>query len=92
VRNLLMHEAVKSLPQIAVIGICAVLALAITWAVMRIAPYMVALAAIVLLGGWGYLAGVMLAREFWVLPLAQPVLAVIVSFAAAWVYRQLRRI
>jgi adenylate cyclase len=92
VRNLLMHEAVKNLPQIAVIGICALLALAVTWAVLRIRPYRVAVAAVVILGGWGYLAVVMLTREFWLMPLAQPALAVIVSFAAAWVYRQLRRI
>jgi adenylate cyclase len=92
VRNLLMQEAVKSLPQAAVIAICALLALAVTWAVLRIAPYLVGAAAILALGGWSYLAVVMLARELWLMPLAQPALAVAVSFAAAWIYRGIRRL
>jgi hypothetical protein len=64
----------------------------VTWAVLRIAPHLVGAAAVVVLGGWGYLAVVMLARELWLMPLAQPALAVMVSFAAAWIYRSLRRI
>lgn len=92
VRNLLMQEAVKSLPQIAVIGICALLALAIAWAVLRLPPHLVGLSLAVVFAGWGYLAVVMLAHEYWLMPLAQPALAVIVSFAAAWIYRSVRRI
>ncbi len=92
VRNLLMREAVKSLPPLAVIAICALLALAVAWAVLRIAPYRVGACAVLVLGGWGYLAVVMLARETWLMPLVQPALAVGVAFAAAWVYRWLRRL
>jgi len=92
VRNLLLQEAVRTLPQIAVIGVCALLALAVAWAALRADPFIVAPVSLVVLGGWGYLAVVMLARENWLMPLAQPAMAVVVSFAAAWLYRRLRRI
>lgn len=92
VRNLLMQEAVKNLPQIAVIAICALLALAAAWAVLRFPTYLVGAGVMAVFAGWGYFAVVMLAREYWLMPLAQLALAVVVSFAAAWVYRQLRRL
>jgi hypothetical protein len=34
----------------------------------------------------------MLARETWLIPLAQPAVAIAFAFAATWVYRALRRL
>jgi CHASE2 domain-containing sensor protein len=91
VRNLLLREGIKNLPGIAVFAIAALLALAAAWAVLRSDPYLVALGVLVVMAGWGYLAVVMLARETWLMPLAQPAAAVAVAFAGAWVYRVARR-
>ncbi|MGF1628784.1 MAG: CHASE2 domain-containing protein [Kiloniellaceae bacterium] len=91
VRNLLLREGVKSLSAAAVFFIVALLALAVAWAVLRIDSHIVAPAVLVVAAGWGYLAVVMLARETWLMPLAQPASAVALAFAAAWIYRALRR-
>ena len=90
VRNLLLREAVKVLPQLAVFFVAALLALAVAWAVLRIDSRFVAPAVLVVVAGWGYLAVVMLARESWLMPLAQPTVAMAFAFAAAWVYRAVR--
>jgi len=47
---------------------------------------------LLLLAGWGYLAVVMLAREIWLIPLAQPAVAVATAFVAAWLYKAVRRL
>jgi hypothetical protein len=90
VRNLLLREAVKVLPQLAVFFVAALLALAVAWAVLRIDSRFVAPAVLLVVAGWGYLAVVMLARENWLMPLAQPTVAMAFAFAAAWVYRAVR--
>ncbi len=90
VRNLLQRDAVKTLPQSVALLASALLALATALAVTRIALALVAPGVLVVLGGWGYLAVVMLARENWLMPLAQPAGAVVIAFAAAWAFRRLR--
>jgi len=92
VRGLLLREAVKTLPMPAAFFVSLLLALAAAWAVLRIEPLYVAPAAVLVLAGWGYLAVVMLARETWLIPLAQPAVAIAFAFAATWVYRALRRL
>lgn len=92
VRNLLQHEAVKRSSPLAVLGACFLLSLAASWAVLRIRPCFVGPAVLAIFAGWGYLAVVVLARQTWLIPLAQPMLAVAVAFAAAWIYRNLRRL
>jgi CHASE2 domain-containing sensor protein len=92
VRGLLLREAVKTLPVPAAFFVSLLLALAAAWAVLRIEPLYVAPAAVLVLAGWGYLAVVMLARETWLIPLAQPAVAIAFAFAATWVYRALRRL
>jgi len=92
VRNLLQREAVKSVPPAVVVVIAALLALATVWAVFRHASYLAGGAIVLLLAGWGYLAVVMLAREIWLIPLAQPAVAVATAFVAAWLYKAVRRL
>jgi len=92
VRNLLEREAVKTLPPVATFFVAALLALAAGWAVLRIDPFLVAPGAFFVLAGWAYLAVVMLAHETWLMPLAQPAVAVAFAFCAAWVYRRLRHL
>jgi hypothetical protein len=58
--------------------------------VLRIAPLVVASATVVLFAGWSYLAVVMLAQETWLMPLAQPALALLLTFILAYAYRRLR--
>lgn len=92
VRNLLLREGVRTLPTVACFFVALLLALAAGWAVLRSDPPIVGLAGVVVLAGWCYLTVVMLARETWLMPLAQPVAAVAFAFAATWIYRTLRRL
>lgn len=92
VRNLLLREGVRTLSVLASFFVALLLALAAGWAVLRSDPPIVGLASVVVLVGWCYLAVVMLAREIWLMPLAQPVAAVTFAFAATWIYRTLRRL
>jgi len=92
VSNLLLRDAVKTLPDYAAILTSGLLALATALAVLRIAPVLVMPGVLLLLAGWGYLAIVMLARETWLMPVAQPALAIVLAYAGALIYRALRRL
>ncbi|MGD1879304.1 MAG: CHASE2 domain-containing protein [Kiloniellaceae bacterium] len=92
VRDLLQRTVVKTLPAVTVLIVCALLALAAVWAVLRISPFLTGIGIVVFLAGWGYLGVVMLARETWLMPLAQPAVALAAAFAAAWLYKAVRRL
>jgi len=92
VQNLLQQDAVKTLPRFVEPLISAALALAAAFTMLRLAAPLAAAGAVVLLAGWSYLAVVMLARETWSLPLAQPATAVFLALLTAWTYRHLRGI
>lgn len=92
VRNLLQRDAVKTLPGYAAVLASGLLALATALAVLRISPALVVPGVLLLLFGWSYLAVVMLARETWLMPLAQPATAIIIACACTSAYRALRRL
>lgn len=92
VRNLLQRDAVKPVPDYAGVLVSGLLALAAAFAALRLSPALVMSGIPLFLAAWGYLAVVVLARETWLMPLAQPFAAVVIACAAAWGYRGLKRL
>jgi|GEM_PF-6847375 len=92
VRNLLQRDAIKTLPGYASVLVSGLLAMAAALAVLRVPPRAVPPAIVVLVIGWSYLAVVMLARENWLMPLAQPFVAIVLAFVTAWCFRGLRQL
>ena len=91
VQNLLQQNAVRALPRPVEPLISAALAVLAAFAVLRLSFLIALPASAALLAGWGYLAVVVLARETWSLPLAQPALAVVMTLLIVWAYRRLRK-
>lgn len=92
VRNLLQGDAVKTLPGYASLLVSSLLAMAAALAALRVAPAVVPPAILVLMAGWSYLAVVMLARENWLMPVAQPFIAILFAYVAAWCFAGLRQL
>ena len=92
VRNLLQRDAIKTLPHYAALLVSGLLAMAAAFAMLRVPRIVVAPATLVLLAVWCYLAVVMLARENWLMPLAQPFIAMAFAFAVAWCFDAVRRL
>ena len=92
VRNLLQRDAVKTLPAYAAVLVSGLLAMAAALAVLRVPLAYVPPAILVLLAVWSYVAVVMLARENWLMPIAQPFIAIAFAFAVAWCFHTIRRL
>ena len=90
VNNLLQGRAINSLESPFGLIIAALLALAGSLAGLRIQFWLVMPASLVLAGGWVYVAAMMLARQAWLMPLVQPLAAIVLSLLLAWAYRVLR--
>ncbi|NIA69188.1 CHASE2 domain-containing protein [Pelagibius litoralis] len=86
VNNLLQSRAVNNLVAPFGIVIAGLLALAAAIAGLRIRFLLTMPACLAFFAGWIYLAAMVLAREAWLMPLAQPLAAVLVSFLLAWGY------
>lgn len=92
VRNLLQRDAVRRLPAYAAVLVSGLLAMAAAFAVLRLSAWVSTPALPLFMAGWSYLAVVMLAREAWLMPLAQPFAAMVIAVAVAWGYRGVRHL
>lgn len=87
VNNLAQGRAINSLEAPFGLVIAALLALAASLAGLRVRFWLVLPVSLLLMGGWVYLAAMMLARQAWLMPLTQPLLAVTLGILLAWAYR-----
>ncbi len=90
VNNLLRENAINRPAAPFGTVIAALLALAAAILGLRVRTLLALPLGLAFVGGWLYLASLMLSKQAWLMPLLQPLAAFLLSLAVAWAYRFLR--